>query len=180
MSDAFDSKYEVAAESFGNVVKARPSTWLLDHKKDVHSQTGEDGIIEAILSALGERDKWCVEFGAWNGQHLSNTWNLIHNSGYRAVLIEGDSSRYQDLCSTYNGNSRVVAVNAFVGFDPHNGLDSILADTSIPRDFDFCAIDIDGNDDLSPLIHPPMSRVLASFEPWWLGDATGRGAEPSM
>lgn len=33
--------------------------------------------------------------------------------------------------------------------------------------------------DLSPLSHPPMSRVLVSFEPCWLGGATGRGAEPS-
>jgi len=32
--------------------------------------------------------------------------------------------------------------------------------------------------DLSPFFHPAMSRVPASFEPVWLGDATGRGAEP--
>jgi hypothetical protein len=34
--------------------------------------------------------------------------------------------------------------------------------------------------DLSPASHPPMRRVLASFEPCWLGGATGRGAEPTM
>jgi hypothetical protein len=33
--------------------------------------------------------------------------------------------------------------------------------------------------ELSPLSHPAMGRVVASFEPCWLGDATGRGAEPS-
>src|SRR6266498_3523877 len=33
-------------------------------------------------------------------------------------------------------------------------------------------------DDLSPFFHPTMSRALVSFEPVWLGDATGRGAEP--
>ena len=33
--------------------------------------------------------------------------------------------------------------------------------------------------DLSPVAHPAMGRVLASFEPVRLGDATGRGAEPS-
>jgi hypothetical protein len=32
--------------------------------------------------------------------------------------------------------------------------------------------------DLSPFFHPAMSRALVSFEPVWLGDATGRGAEP--
>src|SRR6266536_4429051 len=31
--------------------------------------------------------------------------------------------------------------------------------------------------DLSPFFHPAMSRALVSFEPVWLGDATGRGAE---
>jgi len=135
-----------AAERFRIMTKTRPPTWLLDHKKDVYSQTGEDGVIEAILSALGERDKWCVEFGAWDGQHLSNTRNLIQNRGYRAILIEGDSERYKDLRATYDDNGGVFAVNAFVGFDPHDGLDTILAATSIPRDFDLCSIDIDGND----------------------------------
>lgn len=58
---------------------SRSPTWLLEHKKDVYSQTGEDGIIETILSTIGDRDGWCVEFGAWDGQYLSNTRNLIEN-----------------------------------------------------------------------------------------------------
>jgi hypothetical protein len=33
--------------------------------------------------------------------------------------------------------------------------------------------------DLSPNFHPPMSRVPVTFEPKGLGEATGRGAEPS-
>jgi hypothetical protein len=32
--------------------------------------------------------------------------------------------------------------------------------------------------DLSPNFHPGMDRVLTTFEPCWLGGATGRGAEP--
>jgi hypothetical protein len=125
---------------------ARSPTWLLEHKKNVHSQTGEDGIIETILSALDDRDHWCVEFGAWDGQHLSNTRNLIENGGYHAVLIEADKARYQALREVHKKNDRVVAVNAVVGFESHNGLDSILARTPVPAYFDFCSIDIDGND----------------------------------
>ncbi len=41
--------------------------WLLDFAIKVHSQTGEDGVIEKILENLPERDYWCVEFGAWDG-----------------------------------------------------------------------------------------------------------------
>jgi hypothetical protein len=48
--------------------------------EDIHSQYGEDGILrEALkrLSSKGNSDKWCVEFGAWDGVKLSNTCNLI-------------------------------------------------------------------------------------------------------
>jgi hypothetical protein len=33
--------------------------------------------------------------------------------------------------------------------------------------------------DLRSIFHPAIGRALGSFEPVWLGDATGRGAEPS-
>lgn len=125
---------------------ARDSAWLLEHKADVYSQTGEDGIIEAILSRIGERDRWCVEFGAWDGQHLSNTRNLIETQDYRAVLIEGDAARCAALGKFYEGNNRIFPLNAFVGFDEATGLDSLLRKTPIPADFDFLSIDIDGND----------------------------------
>jgi hypothetical protein len=124
----------------------RSPTWLLEHRKDVHSQTGEDGIIEAILFALGDRDNWCVEFGAWDGRHLSNSRYLIENAGYRAVLVEADPERYRALRNAYGANEGVIAINAVVGFNPNNGLDTILARTPIPKDYDFCSIDIDGND----------------------------------
>src|SRR5262249_27535224 len=43
-------------------------------------------------------------------------------------------------------NPNIIPLNAFVGFNKNDGLDSILSETPIPRDFDFCSIDIDGND----------------------------------
>jgi hypothetical protein len=63
-------------------------TSLSAFARNVTSQCGEDGIIERILSIMTDKDGWCVEFGAWDGKHLSNTYNLIHNKGYSAVLIE--------------------------------------------------------------------------------------------
>jgi hypothetical protein len=86
---------------------------LLEHKCDVYSQTGEAGFIEAILDVLGERDHWCVDFGAWDGQPLSNTRNLIESRNYRAVLIEGDSERLESLRAFYKGNDRIFPVNAY-------------------------------------------------------------------
>lgn len=125
---------------------ARDPAWLLEHRRDVYSQTGEDGIIETILATVGDPDHWCVEFGAWDGQHLSNTRNLIESRAYKAVLIEGDRERWAALNAFYEGNDQITPINAFVGFDEANGLDAILSRTEIPSGFDFLSIDIDGND----------------------------------
>ncbi len=94
----------------------RDATWLLQYKRDVYSQTGEDGVIEAIMAAVGERDAWCVEFGAWDGQYLSDTRNLIESHAYKAVLIEGDKERCAALKGFHEGNDKIITVNALVGF----------------------------------------------------------------
>jgi hypothetical protein len=120
--------------------------WLLDYSSDTYSQSGEDGVIAKILSLLPETDGWCVEFGAWDGIHLSNVRKLILEKGYRAVLIEGDKKKSQSLKKNYADNSKVETVNAFVGFDADTGLDRILSSYSISKSFDFLSIDVDGND----------------------------------
>ena len=72
------------------------------YKKNFYSQNGEDGIVLEILKRLklNLRNKWCCEFGAWDGIHGSNTFNLIKKKNYNAVYIEGDIKRYQDLLKT--------------------------------------------------------------------------------
>ena len=120
--------------------------WLNEYAGDVTSQHGEDGIIEKVLDVIGNNNKWCVEFGSWDGKHLSNTFNLINNKDYSAVLIEANARKFQELLKTYEGNAKVVPINVFVGFEKENGLDSLLEATKIPADFDLLSIDIDGND----------------------------------
>jgi len=119
--------------------------WLLDYASNTYSQSGEDGIIEKILSVVPVNDGWCVEFGAWDGIYMCNTRALIER-GYHAVLIEGSRKKFRELQDNYAGNEKVRPVNAFVGFQPDDGLDSILSKYEIPENFDFLSIDIDGND----------------------------------
>jgi hypothetical protein len=121
-------------------------TWLLEYRLNIYSETGEDGIIKKILEILPSKDKWCVEFGAWDGQDASNTRNLIINEGYSAVLIEGDKAKFAELQKNYAQKKNVITINQFVGFKNQDNLDCILKTTSIPFDFDFICIDIDGND----------------------------------
>jgi hypothetical protein len=125
---------------------SRASTWLLEHKRDVYSQTGEDGIIEKILEVIPRNDKWCVEFGAWDGLFMTNTRHLIESKGFSAVLIEADRTKFRDLQRNYSQRSNVIAINRFVGFNEDDNLDQILSTTPIPYEFDFLSIDIDGND----------------------------------
>jgi hypothetical protein len=123
-----------------------PNAWLHRFARSVTSQGGEDGIIEKTLEVIGIPNQWCVEFGSWDGKYLSNTYNLISNHGYSAVLIEGSSKRYDVLKKNFRANPRVIPVNALVGFEQHNCLDRILENTAAPKDFDLLSIDIDGND----------------------------------
>ncbi len=122
------------------------NTWLDKFAKNVTSQYGENGIIEKALEIMGDNNKWCVEFGSWDGKKCSNTYNLISEKGYSAVLIEGSSKRFKDLQKTFEENKDVILLNAFVGFEKENSLDVLLKPTPIPVNFDVFSIDIDGND----------------------------------
>ncbi len=124
----------------------RPSTWLIEYKYDIYSQSGEDGIIEKILETIPKNDKWCIEFGAWDGLFLTNTRHLIENKGYSAVLVEADKKKFSDLQRNYSHRNNVNIINKFVGFGENDNLDQILSATPVPYDFDFLSIDIDGND----------------------------------
>lgn len=116
-------------------------------EKKIYSQFGEDGIIQEIIKRVGEKnlDKWCVEFGAKDGISDSNTYNLIKNLDYNAVLIEGDKKFFNELKSNLK-TDKVVKINKFVSFEGSNKLENILKNTKIPKNFDFLSIDIDGCD----------------------------------
>lgn len=121
---------------------------LKTYSRDVYSQFGEDGIIEEILNRIARVapvDHWCVEFGAWDGVYLSNTCNLIRNKGYKAVLIEGNPTKYKDLCKNIP-SADVIKICRFVNFEGDAALEAILKQSPIPKDFDFLSIDIDGCD----------------------------------
>jgi hypothetical protein len=125
---------------------ARRPTWLQECRQDIHSQSGEDGIIAAILALFPNRDNWCVEFGAWDGLYLSNAANLIRNKNYSGVLIENDPTKLRELERNYSGNAQATTLGRMVGYSGGDTLDAILAPTAVPKDFDFLSIDIDGND----------------------------------
>jgi hypothetical protein len=123
------------------------STWLQAHRRNVTSHGGEDGIIEKIFDVIGTENKICVEFGAADGKHFSNSYNLITNHGWSGILIE-PFHQFPKLQELYRDNPKVELINELVGFDKANSLDAHLRSRKmkVPRDIDFVSIDIDGND----------------------------------
>jgi len=40
------------------------------YQKNIHSQNGEDGIVEELLKRLNIESGYVCEFGAWDGIHF--------------------------------------------------------------------------------------------------------------
>jgi hypothetical protein len=118
---------------------------LNDYKKKIHSQDGEDGIIEKIFETLGIKNGWYCEFGAGDGNWISNT-RYLRELGWNGVLIEGDDPSFENLKNNYSSDKSLTLIKKYVDCEPDNNLDSILKNTKIPKEFDLLSIDVDGND----------------------------------
>jgi hypothetical protein len=125
---------------------AKAHSPLLAHARNVTSQTGEDGILERIFKIIPEAGGYFVEFGAWDGRHLSNCWNLAANHGWAGCFIEAEAVRFEALLANHGSNPRIACVNAFVEAEGPGSLDGILASVGAPEEFALISIDVDGMD----------------------------------
>jgi hypothetical protein len=116
------------------------------YRRDVYSQNGEDGVIEELLGRLGIASGTCVEFGAWDGKHGSNTYNLVRK-GWRVVYIEPDRSRFRELEATAKENpGSIAAIHGFVEVEGAMSLDAILSRQAVEAEFGVLSIDVDAED----------------------------------
>src|SRR5262245_54626216 len=127
-------------------MSGRPNDWLLTHRRNRTSQFGEDGILDQVFNLVGERSKWCVEFGAYDGRLWSNTYSLLAERNFNGVLIEANPARFRRLQETYADNPRAHLLESMVALSGPESLDELLAGTPIPPEFDLLSIDVDGND----------------------------------
>lgn len=142
----FPDRREVTTQSHIDELKCLyvPMKVLTEFAFNKYSQFGEDGIIEKIFQIIGPTSKLCVEFGAWDGFHLSNTANLWRQ-GWRAVLIEGNKRRFKQLQKNVK-DFDCICIHAFVERDGRNSLESILSNHNVSEQIDLLSIDVDGND----------------------------------
>jgi len=100
-------------------------------------------IIDYIFEKININDGFFVEFGAWDGIHLSNCRKLYDN-GWCGMFIEADKEKFKELELNYKNEEKIITVNSFVDTNK-NKLDNILESNGI-NSVDFCSIDIDGLD----------------------------------
>lgn len=120
---------------------------LNKYANNVTSQHGEDGVLNYIIESLEDRiHKTCCEFGAWDGIFASNCYNLWHNNGWNALLIEGDSEKYNDLVANTCEFELVKKELCFVDSRGENSLDNILSRNNFSENLGVLSIDIDSFD----------------------------------
>jgi len=119
---------------------------LNDFRENVYSQCGQDGVVGKAFDILGVHTGYCVEFGAWDGQYLSNTRRWLETPRFGGCLIEADPGRFQQLRLLYAARQDITTVNSMVDTHGVNSLDNILARAGAPIDLDFLSIDIDSDD----------------------------------
>ena len=119
-------------------------------KFDIHSQNGEDGVIEEILKRSFKNKKInTVEFGAGDIEKNSNTFNLIlNNKVNNAIFIETDFNIFTKLEKLKNKYQEIISINTKVDFEENsqNTIDNILIKNNIINDIDVMSIDIDSYD----------------------------------
>lgn len=115
-------------------------------KNNKYSQRGHDGIIEKIMTELNIKSGFFIEFGGWDGIHLSNCRNLYEN-GWSGCFIEADKQKYEELSKNYEGSS-IICLNKYVFPTAIEGdtIDALHKQYMNNIDVDLLSIDIDGRD----------------------------------
>ena len=130
--------------------RQKPFEWLGAHARNVYSQTGEDGILEAIFARIGTRNRWCFECGAGDGTLCSNVRHLIEQ-GWKAVLVEADDARISDIIRVHgdlilDDPLRVYVHEGHIEADGDETVDEILRAAFAPKDIDLLVLDVDGQE----------------------------------
>jgi hypothetical protein len=136
---------------FGNaerhLLDNRDTSYFLRFAKNFTSQGGEDGILDEIFRLVGTSDTpYCVEIGAWDGKHLSNTYQLVFEKRWGGLLVEANPERCHALSTLYSNRPDVACLACLVDIEGEHSLANILHAQQVAEDLDFISIDVDGAD----------------------------------
>ena len=96
-------------------------------ERKIHSQNGEDGIIDAIFKKIGTTNTYCVEFGIHPREGNSI---YLRQQGWECLWMDG------------NGDGSSIKKE----FITAENINALFGNYSVPKEFDLLSIDIDSND----------------------------------
>lgn len=139
--------------------------WLGEHRANVYSQFGEDGILAAIFEKIGAENRFCCECGAADGVFFSNTRALIE-ADWRSLQIEADSRQFEKLVDLYSDYRSVGCYRERVDAKT-NTLDKLLHEARAPIGLDLLVIDVDGQDYwlFNSLVKHSPRVVMVEYDP---------------
>jgi hypothetical protein len=98
-------------------------------------------VIDNIFKLIGTTNKFCVEFGVYNGMD-DNTTRLIHWHQWQGLYIECDDKQYDQIVA----NCSRFPVKVIKSFITAENINELFAQGDVPQDLDFLSIDVDGMD----------------------------------
>lgn len=106
------------------------------------SQFGEDKFLLDIFNKKKIENGFFIEFGAWDGVHLSNC-KVFANLNWSGCFIEGNYKKYLLCKKNYEANNKISVVNKYI--DKDFTLNDLISENHI-KQIDILSIDIDGKD----------------------------------
>lgn len=120
---------------------------LSKFRNNVHSQFGEDSIVEKLFELLKINSGFLVEIGCWDGIHLSNTlYHRKQNTNFKTCLIEVDTDRFNQLTQNFAWNDNNIMLNIEVKAIGKDSLNAIFSQYIKSEPISLLSIDIDGQD----------------------------------
>ncbi len=109
----------------------------------VYSQWGEDGIVQYLVSKIGEIPRTFVEFGVEDYQE-SNTRFLLEKDDWAGLVLDGDAGNVDSIRAmpTYWRHD-LQAIHAFITAENINDL---IRGAGFSGEIGLLSIDVDGND----------------------------------
>ncbi len=125
------------------IVRSKQYERIRDAEFRVHSQFGEDGIIQYLISRVPIEHDVFVEFGVADYRE-SNTRFLLCNDNWRGLILDGGTAHIDFVRSNPIGwRHEIDARSVFVTRD---NINETIVEAGISGDIGLLSIDIDGND----------------------------------
>ena len=116
---------------------------LFLHGHQVHSQSGEDGMIAEVFRRIGTNDKTFLEVGVGNG--LENNTAYLLTQGWTGCWVEGDPRGVRAIRDNLGRRLSGGTLKLIELFVTMENIAPALKASAVPENLDLLSIDVDQN-----------------------------------